>query len=84
MLGGIDLRSRSVDRQRPLEVLDRVVRPPQRVEREPEIDLGRPETDVASRATLILEDRRGAVTNQARERLEKVLNALKRGRRGSS
>lgn len=28
------------------------------------------------------EDSRGAVTNQARERLEKVLNALNRGRRG--
>ncbi len=30
------------------------------------------------------EDSRGAVTNQARERLEKVLNALNRGRRGPS
>jgi len=30
------------------------------------------------------EDSRGAVTNQARERLEKVLNALNRGRRGTS
>ena len=28
------------------------------------------------------EDRRGAVTNQARERLEKVLNAINRGGRG--
>ncbi len=28
------------------------------------------------------EERRGAVTNQARERLEMVLNALNRGRRG--
>ncbi len=30
------------------------------------------------------EDSRGAVTNQAKERLEKVLNALNRGRRGPS
>ena len=30
------------------------------------------------------EDSRGAVTNQARERLEKVLNALNRNRRGPS
>ncbi len=30
------------------------------------------------------EDRRGAVTNQARERLEKVLNVINRGGRGHS